>query len=197
MRTATSFESEALPHLDAVYRFAFRLTGSAPDAEDLVQETFLRAYRSWNRYEPGTRAKSWLFTICRNAFLRQRQHDARRDQVMQKAVQTNGDIDHGVETALFITAGQQDPEGRFFFSIIDRTILEMIQRIPAEFREVVLLSDLEGLTYAEMADLLEVPIGTIKSRLFRGRRLLQDRLWGVAAEYGYLSCSRRMTAVAS
>src|SRR5687768_1283888 len=149
MQSTSSFENEALPHLDAVYRFAFRLTGSAPDAEDLVQDTFLGAYRSWNRYEPGTRAKSWLFTICRNAFLRQRQHDSRRDEVMQKAVQTNGDIEAGSETALFMAAYQQDPEGSFFFSLIDRTIIEMIERIPPEFRDVVLLSDLEGLTYAE------------------------------------------------
>jgi RNA polymerase sigma-70 factor, ECF subfamily len=197
MQRATSFENEALPHLNAVYRFAFRLTGSAADAEDLVQDTFLRAYRSWNRYEPGTRAKSWLFTICRNAFLRQRQHDSRRDEVMLKAVQTNSDVDAGAETALFMPAYQQDPEFSFFFSVIDRTILDMIHRIPAEFRDVVLLSDLEGLTYAEMAELLEVPIGTIKSRLFRGRRLLQDRLCHLAAESGYFQPRRAVTAVAS
>ncbi|MGH7461318.1 MAG: RNA polymerase sigma factor [Longimicrobiales bacterium] len=186
MQTITSFESEALPHLDAVYRFAFRLAGSAADAEDLVQETFLRAYRSWDRYELGTRAKSWLFTICRNAFLRQRQHDTRRDEVMQKAVQSNGANDIGAETVLFMPAYQQDPEGTFFFSMIDRTILEMIDRIPDDFREVVLLSDLEGLSYAEIADVLDVPIGTVKSRLYRGRRQLQEKLYGLATESGYV-----------
>ncbi len=186
MQIATTFDNEALPHLDAVYRFAFRLTGSAADAEDLVQETFLRAYRSWDRYEPGTQAKSWLFTICRNAFLRQRQHDSRRDEVMQKAVQSDGGLETGAETVLFMPAYQQDPEGTFFFSIIDDTILEMIDRIPPEFREVVLLSDLEGLSYAEIADVLDVPIGTVKSRLFRGRRLLQERLYTLATESGYV-----------
>jgi RNA polymerase sigma-70 factor (ECF subfamily) len=186
MRIATPFESEALPHLDAVYRFAFRLAGSAADAEDLVQETFLRAYRSWDRYEPGTRAKSWLFTICRNAFLRQRQHDTRRDEVMLKAVQSSGAPEVGVETVLFMPAYQQDPEGTFFFSLIDQTILETIDRIPAEFREVVLLSDLEGMSYADIAEVLEVPIGTVKSRLFRGRRLLQERLYTLATESGYV-----------
>ena len=169
MRAATSFESEAVPHLDAVFRFAFRLTGSAPDAEDLVQETYLRAYRSWHRYEPGTRAKSWLFTICRNAFLRQRQHDTRRDEVMLKAVNDSGSSEAGSEAALFMPDYQQDPEGNFFFSLIDEPILRMIDRIPAEFRQVVLLSDLEGMAYAEIAELLDVPIGTVKSRLFRGR----------------------------
>jgi len=187
MQRATSFENEALPHLDAVYRFAFRLAGSAPDAEDLVQETFLRAYRSWDKYEPGTRAKSWLFTICRNAFLRQRQHDSRRDEVMQLAVRSNGPNDVGAETILFMPAYQQDPEGTFFFSVIDRRILEMINEIPAEFRDVVLLSDLEGLAYAEIASLLGVPIGTVKSRLFRGRRMLQEKLYCFATESGYVN----------
>jgi RNA polymerase sigma-70 factor (ECF subfamily) len=186
MHRATSFESEAVPHLDAVYRFAFRLTGSAPDAEDLVQETFLRAYRSWERYEPGTRAKSWLFTICRNAFLRQRQHDSRRVEVMQKAARDNGSDALGPETVLFMPAYQQDPEGTFFFSVIDRRILEMIARIPADFREVVLLSDLEGLSYADIASVLSVPIGTVKSRLFRGRRMLQEGLYNYATESGYV-----------
>jgi RNA polymerase sigma-70 factor (ECF subfamily) len=186
MHRATSFESEAVPHLDAVYRFAFRLTGSAPDAEDLVQETFLRAYRSWERFEPGTRAKSWLFTICRNAFLRQRQHDTRRVEVMQKAARDNGGNDVGAETVLFMPAYQQDPEGTFFFSVIDRRILEMIGRIPPDFREVVLLSDLEGLSYAEIAEVLVVPIGTVKSRLFRGRRMLQESLYNYATESGYV-----------
>src|SRR5262245_40835978 len=186
MQAATTFESEAVPHLDAVFRFAFRLTGSAPDAEDLVQETFLRAFRSWHRYEPGTRAKSWLFTICRNAFLRQRQHDTRRDEVMLKAVNDSGSTDTGTEAALFMSAYQQDPEGTFFFSVIDEQILRMIDRIPPEFREVVLMSDLEGLAYAEIAEQLAVPIGTVKSRLFRGRRMLQDRLYLYATESGYV-----------
>ncbi len=186
MQAATSFESEAVPHLDAVFRFAFRLTGSAPDAEDLVQETFLRAYRSWHRYEPGTRAKSWLFTICRNAFLRQRQHETRRDEVMLQAVDHTGSTDTGLEAALFMPAHQHDPEGNFFFSVIDEQILRMIDRIPMEFREVVLLSDLEGMAYAEIAEQLDVPIGTVKSRLFRGRRMLQERLYGYATESGYV-----------
>src|SRR5262245_59716491 len=186
MQTIASFENEALPHLDAVYRFAFRLAGSAADAEDLVQETYLRAYRSWDRYEPGTRAKNWLFTICRNAFLRQRQHDSRRDEVMQKAVHSNGPTEFGAESVLFMPAYQQDPEGTFFFSVIDRSILEMIDRIQTDFREVVLLSDLEGLSYAEIAEVLDVPIGTVKSRLFRGRRMLQEKLYSVATESGYV-----------
>jgi RNA polymerase sigma-70 factor, ECF subfamily len=173
-----AFEQEALPHLDAVYRFALRLTGSPADAEDLVQETFLRAFRSWDHYTPGTRAKSWLFTICRNAFLRQRQRENRRGEVIQQASTP--------EAPLFLPAYQDDPEGNFFTGIVDQTILDHIDKIPAEFREVVLLSDLEGLSYAEIADVLDVPLGTVKSRLFRGRKLLQKVLYDYAVDAGVI-----------
>lgn len=178
MDKATSFEQEALPHLDAVYRFALRLTGSPADAEDLVQETFLRAYRSWDHYTPGTAAKSWLFTICRNAFLRQRQQDSRRGEVIQQASTP--------EAPLFMPAYEDDPAGSFFSGIVDETILAQIEKLPAEFREVVLLSDLEGLSYADIAKVLDVPLGTVKSRLFRGRKLLQKALYDYAREAGVI-----------
>ena len=175
---AATFENEALPHLDAVYRFALRLTGSPADAEDLVQETFLRAWRSWDHYTLGTSAKSWLFTICRNAFLRQRQQESRRSEVIQQASTP--------EAPLFLPAYQDDPEGAFFSGLVDETVLAHIDKIPAEFREVVLLSDLEGLAYAEVAAILDVPLGTVKSRLFRGRKLLQKVLYEYAREAGVI-----------
>lgn len=182
-----SFQHEAQPHLDAVYRFALRLSGSPADAEDLVQETFLRAYRAWEQYTPGTRAKSWLFTICRNVFLRQRKRDRRRDETVRQAaneVDTSG-VQTG-EIPVFTTAYQYDPEGQFFASIIDDGILLAIEGLPADFRDAVVLSDLEGLSYAEIADVLGIPIGTVKSRLFRGRRLLQRQLYEYATESGYV-----------
>ena len=183
---ATSFEQEALPHLDAVYRFALRLTASPADAEDLVQETFLRAYRSWDHYTLGTRAKSWLFTICRNAFLRQRQQENRRSEVVQQASTP--------EAPLFMPAYHDDPEGTFFTGLVDQTILDHIDKIPPEFREVVLLSDLEGLSYAEAAAVLDVPLGTVKSRLFRGRKLLQKVLYDYAREAGVIRPPARPVA---
>jgi RNA polymerase sigma-70 factor (ECF subfamily) len=117
---AQGFKQEALPHLDAIYRFALRLTGSPADAEDLVQETVLRTYRSWHHYTRGTRAKSWLFAICRNAFLRQRQQENRRREVTQQ-VSTP-------EAPLFVKAHRDDPEGVFFFGIVDQAILDHITR---------------------------------------------------------------------
>ncbi|HEX7091306.1 MAG TPA: sigma-70 family RNA polymerase sigma factor [Longimicrobiales bacterium] len=182
-----SFEEEALPHLDAVYRFALRLAGSAADAEDLVQETFLRAYRSWEQYTPGTSAKSWLFTICRNTFLRQRERERRRDEVVQRAAREgDGPAVPGGELPLFMPAAQSDPEGELFRDMIDESILNAIERLPADFRDAVVLSDLEGLSYAEIASVLDIPVGTVKSRLFRGRRLLQQELYSYAIEEGYI-----------
>lgn len=182
-----SFEAEALPHLDAVYRFAFKLAGSAGEAEDLVQETFLRAYRSWDQYTPGTRAKSWLFTICRNVFLRQQERSMRhRDVVRQAGRETGTGPGDDPENPLFATAYRRDPEGQFFHALIDDSILDAIERLPPDFREPVVLSDLEGLPYAEIAEVLDVPVGTVKSRLFRGRRLLQRELYEYAVGNGYI-----------
>ncbi len=184
---AGSFEQEALPHLDAVYRFALRLTGSTSDAEDLVQETYLRAYRAWDQYTPGTRAKSWLFTICRNAYLRQRERDTRRDQLVARAAAQEDDsnVPHN-ETPVFAGRPHYDPEGDFYRSLVDERIFEAIDSLPPEFREVVVLSDLEDLSYQEMARVLDAPLGTVKSRLFRGRKLLQERLYHLAVEAGYI-----------
>lgn len=183
-----SFEAEALPQLDAVYRFALRLTGgSAADAEDLVQETFLRAFRAWEQYTPGTSAKSWLFTICRNTFLRQRERERRRDEIVEQvAREADGPSSPAGELPLFMPAAQDDPEGDLFRNMIDASILEAIERLPPDFRDAVVLSDLEGLSYAEIAAVLGIPTGTVKSRLFRGRRLLQKELYAYAVEEGYV-----------
>jgi RNA polymerase sigma-70 factor, ECF subfamily len=185
MDRPASFEEEVLPHVDAVYRFALRLTGSPSDAEDLVQETFLRAFRAWDQYTPGTRAKSWLFTICRNVFLRQRKREQRRDETTrQAAMETDTSGNHVGEIPVFTTAYQTDPEGQFFRGIVDNRILAAIDRLPPDFRDAVVLSDLEGLAYQEIADLLDIPVGTVKSRLFRGRRQLQQVLFEYAAQSG-------------
>ena len=180
-----SFEREALPHMDAVYRFALRLTGSADQAQDLVQDTFLRAFRSWDQYTPGTRCKSWLFTICRNLYLRQRERGQRHDEIVEK----NAPRDPGSESPinpLWSAVEGSDPEGEFFSSLVDAEVLRAIDGLQEEFRTAVVLSDIEGLSYDEIAALLDVPVGTVKSRLFRGRRRLQRELYEYAVETGVL-----------
>lgn len=181
------FEAEALPHLEAVYRFALRLTGAPDGAEDLVQETYLRAFRAWHQYTPGTNAKSWLFTICRNLFLRQRERGQRHERVVEREAPRTDTGAGDVVNPLWIAVGPADPEGTFFDSIVDEKILEAIDELPEEFRTAVVLSDLEGLGYAEIAEMMEVPVGTVKSRLFRARRRLQEVLFDYAKEMGYIT----------
>lgn len=179
------FDEEALPHLDAVYRFALRLCESPDQAEDLVQETFLRAYRSWDQYTRGTAAKSWLFTICRNVFLRHRERRLRHDEIVGESVERPAG--EGPVNPVWVSLAGVDPEGAFFEAIVDGKIIEAIEGLPEEYRTAVVLSDVEGLAYAEIAELMEVPVGTVKSRLFRGRRRLQKELYDYAVEMGYIS----------
>jgi RNA polymerase sigma-70 factor (ECF subfamily) len=180
------FQKEALPHMDAVYRFALRLSGARDRAEDLVQETFLRAYRSWSQYTPGTHCKSWLFTICRNVYLRLEERGRRYDQIVSETVDRNsGPFE--VVNPVWVKAVDGDPEGDFFRSIVDAEVLSRIQELPEEYRTALVLSDLEGFSYQEIAEMLEVPVGTVKSRLFRGRRILQKALYEYAVSMGYLT----------
>lgn len=182
----SGFEEEALPHLDAVYRFALRLSGAPDQAEDLVQETYLRAFKAWGQYTKGTAAKSWLFTICRNVFLRKRERSGRHDQLVAENVARTGPGPSPVNP-VWSSVLVVDPESDFFESIVDERIIEAIQALPEEYRTAVILSDLEGLPYADIAELMEVPVGTVKSRLFRGRRQLQKVLYEYAVEMGYIS----------
>ncbi len=180
------FAEEALPHLDAVYRFALRLAGSADEAEDLVQDTFLRAFRSWDQYTQGTKAKSWLFTICRNVFLRRRERTQRHSEIVTETATRAGSGSAQVVSPVWSSVQAVDPEGEFFESIVDERIVDAIEELPEEYRTAVVLSDIEGLPYAEIAELMGVPVGTVKSRLFRGRRRLQEVLYEYAVEMGYV-----------
>jgi RNA polymerase sigma-70 factor (ECF subfamily) len=172
------FEAEALPHLDTVYRVGLRLTGDETQAEDLVQETMLKAYRSWHQYRPGTNVRAWLLTILRHTFINQYRKAKRH------AVQV--DVNEIEPYTVFHDVHDTDPEGRFFSSIVDDEVLRAIDALPAEFRETLVLSDVEGMTYAEIADVTEVPVGTVKSRLFRARQALQKQLYDYAVEMGYI-----------
>jgi RNA polymerase sigma-70 factor (ECF subfamily) len=182
------FEAEALPHIEAVYRFALRLAGSPDAAEDLVQETYLRAWRAWAQYTPGTRPRSWLFTICRNVFLRSREREQRHERVVgaEAPRQDAGGGGPAVVNPVWSATNDTDPEGTFFAELLDEAVLDAVDELPEEYRTAVILSDLEGLGYQEIAEVMDVPVGTVKSRLFRGRRRLQKRLYEYAVEMGYI-----------
>jgi RNA polymerase sigma-70 factor (ECF subfamily) len=171
------FEAEVLVHLDALYGFALKLTRSPDDAEDLVSETILRALDRWEQYQLGTNVRAWLFTILYHAFVsRKRRVDAREVQLPE---------DEGGWSA-YEAVGEADPEGRFYDSFVDEEVTRAIDELPEDYRTAVVLSDVHGLRYAEIAEVLGIPEGTVKSRLFRGRRILQKKLLNYAIEMGYL-----------
>ena len=173
-----SFEREALIHLDSLYRVALRLTGNPAEADDLVQETMLKAYRAWHQFERGTNAKGWLLTILRHAFINEYRRRTRHPETV--------DIDAIEPFSVFEEVQDDDPQGTFFDRIVDDEVLRAIDQLPEQFRETVVLSDVEGMSYEEIARVLDVPVGTVKSRLFRARRLLQRKLYEYAVGMGYI-----------
>lgn len=180
------FAEEALPYLDAVYRFAFRLTrGNPSEAEDLVQDTYLRAYRRWETYQQGTHCLSWLFTICRHAAVRRSEGKARRMEHLATDLGV-ADVTLLPQSGAYLDGTERDPERDFFDEMLDGEVSRAIQHLPREYRDAVVLCDLQGLGYGEIAEILGVASGTIKSRIHRGRRRLQQELHGYATEIGFL-----------
>jgi RNA polymerase sigma-70 factor (ECF subfamily) len=176
------FQQEALPLLDSLYAGALRMTRNPADAEDLVQETMLRAYRSFDRFEPGTNLKAWLFRILTNAYInvyRKRQREPQK--VSQEDVE---DFDLYQELKDHDPQFSETPESIVLGNLVDSDITDAIDDLPEQFRLAVVLSDIEGFTYAEMAEIMDVPMGTVMSRLHRGRKALQKRLWDLARDRG-------------
>ena len=175
-RRAAEFEEVALVHLDALYRGALRLTRNRAQAEDLVQEALVRAFRSFDRFAAGTNCRAWLFTIMRNVFLNQ----LRRER----------ETPHEVEFFEVLGAPEgmrpaaPTPEEEFLQTVVHGDVERALQSLPERFREAVVLCDIEGFSYREIAESLECPIGTVMSRLSRGRRLLRLALDGFARERG-------------
>jgi RNA polymerase sigma-70 factor, ECF subfamily len=171
------FEQEALVHLDALYSFALKLARARDEAEDLVSETVLRAFERWEQYRLGTNIRAWLFTILYHLFVsRKRRIDAREVP----------ESDTGPGRSTRDAVGDADPEAAFYDSFLDDEIVRAIDSLPDEYRTAVVLSDIEDLRYAEISKILGIPEGTVKSRLFRGRRLLQRKLRGYAEAMGYV-----------
>jgi len=173
----SAFEREALLHLEALFSFALKLSRSRDDAEDLVSDTMLRALERWEQYRMGTNIRAWLFTILYHLFVsRKRRIDARE-------VMAGDDSDGSLP---FEPVGEADPERTYYDSFIDEQVVAAIEALPDEYRSAVMLSDVQGMRYAEVASVLGVPEGTVKSRLFRGRRILQRKLRAYATDMGYI-----------
>jgi RNA polymerase sigma-70 factor (ECF subfamily) len=181
---AALFETQALPHTDALYRTALRMTRNKSDAEDLVQETMLKAYRFFDRFEQGTNIRAWLFKIMTNLYInRYRKQSRTPDEVS---------IDEMEDFALFhqmTDDGSYDPiqpDQSVFGEMFEDEVNREIENLPEEFRSVVVLALIEGFSYQEIAEITGVQLGTVKSRLFRGRKILQNRLAEHARKAGLL-----------
>ncbi|MFN2388525.1 MAG: sigma-70 family RNA polymerase sigma factor [Actinomycetota bacterium] len=179
------FQEEAIPLLDSLYGGALRMTRNPADAEDLIQETMLRAYRSFNRFEPGTNLKAWLFRIMTNAYI----NTYRKKQREPQKVSTENveDFDLYQELKLHDPRFSETPETLVLDSLLDSQIVEALDDLPEQFRLAVVLSDVEDFSYAEMAEIMDVPMGTVMSRLHRGRKALQKRLWQLARDQGIVT----------
>ncbi len=177
------FEREALPWLDDVYRFALSLTRDDSDADDVVQETYLRAYRSWHTFVPGTECRRWLFTICRNVFLRSRE---RQRSTVDLA---DGEQDAVAAGSVYAAARERGYDDLYATLDLAPALSEALDALAEPFRSAVILVDVEDMTYETAAQVMGVPIGTVRSRLFRGRRLLQEKLVTVAEDLGFATAS--------
>jgi RNA polymerase sigma-70 factor (ECF subfamily) len=183
-RQRAEFEATALPLMGPLYRAAVRLTRNPRDAEDLIQETFLKAFRFFHRYEPGTNLKAWLFKILTNTFVNNYRKKSRERDALG-VPENDGALEH---TATAEAWGHlPGPEDTFFQMSLSDEVKRAIDELPVDFRMAVVLRDLEDFTYQEIAEIMDCPMGTVMSRLYRGRRLLQKRLYDHAVREGYLN----------
>jgi RNA polymerase sigma-70 factor, ECF subfamily len=177
------FESEAVPLLNELYGAALRLTRNPADAEDLLQETYLRAYRGFASFQEGTNLRAWLYRILTNAFINIYRKRQREPQTLSE-----GEVE---EWYLYDKLGSEgaaaSAEAEVLESIPDEDVQEALAALPDQFRLAVLLADVEGFSYKEIAEILDVPIGTVMSRLHRGRRALEKRLWDVMRDRGLVT----------
>jgi RNA polymerase sigma-70 factor (ECF subfamily) len=177
------FETAAMPFVDGLYNTAYRMTRNAEDAEDLVQETYLKAYRYYDKFEQGTNFKAWLFKIMKNTFI-----NNYRKRQLSPTLSDFADIEESFENQVSEEAARQNknPEEELLENVLDEDVQKALEKLPDDYRMVVILADLEGFSYKEIAEILEVPVGTVMSRLYRGRRLLEAAMLDFAREYGYL-----------
>jgi RNA polymerase sigma-70 factor (ECF subfamily) len=174
------FEKEFMPHLDSLYNFAYHLTLSEEDANDLVQDTFLKAFRFIESYERGTNAKAWLFKILKNSFINEYRRKTRQP----------GEVDFEEYLAFQdaeepLQVGDLDLRDEVFRGLIGDEVTQALNDLPVDFRTVIILCDIEGFSYEEIAKIIDIPIGTVRSRLHRARNLMKEKLRDYARKLGY------------
>lgn len=189
MADQATFERDALGYVPQLFATARRMTRNTEDAEDLVQETLLKGYRAYAGFEEGTNLRAWLFRIMTNTFINKYRRDARRPDEVDLA-----DVE---DLFLYRRLGSEQSSGaarstedEVLEALVDADVKAAVEQLPETFRVPVLLADLEGFSYKEIAEILDVPIGTVMSRLHRGRKALQRALWDYATRRGLTSDAR-------
>jgi RNA polymerase sigma-70 factor (ECF subfamily) len=176
------FENETVPHQDALYNYALKIARNADDAQDLLQETYYKAFKNYHQFENGTNSKAWMFMILKNTFINNYR------KIKREPVKLDYDeIEDIYENIKSDQAKDNNLDLDFYNDLLDDELSAALSKIPSKMKEVFLLCDLEGYTYEEIAEITDIPIGTVRSRLHRARKLLQDELFGYAKENGYLN----------
>jgi RNA polymerase sigma-70 factor (ECF subfamily) len=181
--TAWDFDSQVMPYLDSLYNTAYRMTRSSEDAEDLVQETYFKAFKYYDKFEEGTNLKAWLFKILKNTFI----NNYRKKKLEPRSVDF-AEIEDSFERIVRRDNTDQpaDPEAEYFHGVLDDDVKKSLDSLPYDYRMVVVLADLEDFSYKEIAEILDCPVGTVMSRLYRGRKLLEKALLKYARHHGYI-----------
>jgi RNA polymerase sigma-70 factor (ECF subfamily) len=175
------FERQAIPFLASLYNTAYRMARNAQDAEDLVQETYLRAYRSFEQFTPGTNLKAWLFRILKNAFINE-YRKRRAAPVEEEFAALEDSFESRIDTDRY--PGTKNPEQEALDRSLDENVQRALDELPPDYRMAVILADVEGFSYKEIAEMLDIPIGTVMSRLHRGRKAMHKKLYDFAEQRG-------------
>lgn len=179
------YHKEMVPHMTLLYNYALRLTGNEDDAKDLLQDTYLKAYRFIDKYQKETNAKAWLFRILKNSFINNYRKSTRTpDQVEYQEVEEYVDLLRDKNSPV------SDLRHDFYDNLLEDEVVSAMDSLTEEFRTIIILSDLEEMTYEEIADILEIPLGTVRSRLHRARKVMQEKLYSYAVNHGYITPKR-------
>ncbi len=176
------FEREAVPHMDALYNFALKMTGDSDDANDLVQETYMKAFRFFDKFERGTNCKAWLFRIMKNTYI-----NSYRKQSKEPDKIDYEEVENFYENIKASSTESAHLEKELYDNLLDDELSDAISSLPEDFRTVIILCDIEGFTYDEIADFIDCPVGTVRSRLHRARKMLFTKLYNYASDKGYIS----------
>ncbi len=176
------YQSEMIPHMSLLYNYALRLTNNVDDAKDLIQDTYLKAYRFIDKYERDTNAKAWLFRILKNSFINNYRKSSRTPQ----QVEYNEVEDYG-ELIKDNYAPSTDLRRDLFDNVLGDDVMKAMGSLNEEFRTIIILSDIEEMTYEEIAEILDIPLGTVRSRLHRARKVMQEKLYSFAVKHSYIT----------